>query len=123
MPDPLWECCREGGREYGPGDDTGENDPRSSDEDEGDTGLEGARARPLWAVRKDVGGPEYPDSESLWLPASLFLRCGRGRPAQLEGGAGTSGVDRCLFAVSNGDFADVGVDPGPLDEGRLAEPR
>lgn len=52
------------------------------------------------------------------LPASLFLRpAGVGRLIQLDGGAGASGVDRCLLSESNGDLKE-GVD-GPLEGGRL----
>lgn len=59
-------------------------------------------------------------SESLDArpPASLLrLEAGKGRFVQLEGAA--SGVERCLFEVSNTE-SRPGV-TGPREEGRLAD--
>ena len=61
-------------------------------------------------------------SESLNVracdPASLFLRDGGSRRAQLEG-AFTSGVERCRAAASNGESRALEAAPdGPRDGGR-----
>lgn len=83
----------------------------------GDVGFE-ERPRPLVLRLNELG----PFSESLRLPASLFLRrAGVGRFDQLEGGAAPRGVERCLLSASNGDLPDPGVCGGPLDGGLLYE--
>jgi hypothetical protein len=60
-------------------------------------------------------------SESLRLPASLFLRCGAGgRLVQLDGALLLSGVERWRRCVSNTDCV-LGVIGGPRDGGLLCE--
>jgi hypothetical protein len=106
--------------------------------EDGDVGLDGVRVRP-GARPKEVGLSEKDcrldwhwdgktkelTSESLWLPASLFLLwAGAGRLFQLEGALLLSGVDLCLRSVSKTDFpdgAEEGVCGGPMEDLRLPE--
>ena len=60
-------------------------------------------------------------SESLRLPASLFLRpAGSGRLPHVDGGAVCSGVDLWRRSESRGDLTDGVI--GPREGGRLCEP-
>jgi len=59
-------------------------------------------------------------SESLRLPASLFLRpAGSGRLPHVDGGAVCSGVDLWRRSESRGDLTDGVI--GPREGGRLCE--
>lgn len=83
-------------------------------------GLDGVRMRP--GARPKALGLSEKDSESLRLPASLFLLwAGAGRLFQLEGALVLSGVDRCLRSVSKTDLPDEGVSGGPVEDLRLPE--
>ena len=114
---------------------------RSLDDVEGEVGFDGVRTRPLVLLLKELGGPKdcgnnwvsgrdksnngkrWGTSESLRLPASLFLLCaGAGLFDQLEGALLARGVERCLLSASNGDFGLFGV-CGPREEALLPDER
>ena len=69
------------------------------------------------------GKKKWDTSESLRLPASLFLLCaGAGLFDQLEGALLVRGVERCLLSASYGDFGLFGV-LGPREEALLPDER